>query len=68
MVQGRRIREKTYKSVYKDYTIRGTAKKIACDYFGLANEVEGAECEVLLQHSHHWFQVADGKVTHDHRA
>ena len=62
MVQKRYIREQTYKSVYKDYIIRGGAKKIARDYLGLSNEVEGAEKEILLQHSHHWFQVANGKA------
>jgi hypothetical protein len=62
VVQKRYVGEKTYKSVYGDYTIRGTAKKIAGDYLGLSNTVEGAEKEMLLQHSEHWRRVERGSA------
>lgn len=60
MVQKRYVKEQAYKSVYGDYIIRGTAKKIAGDYLGLSNGVEGAEKEMLLQHSEHWRRVERG--------
>ena len=60
MVQKRNV--KTYKSVYKDYIIRGEAKKIARDYLGLSNGVEGSEKEMLLQHAEHWYRVEYGRV------
>lgn len=60
MVQRRNVRQ--YKSVYKNYIIRGTAKKIAQDYLGLSNELEGAEKEMLLQHSEHWYRVEYGRA------